>query len=108
MSKFDEFFVAALNEIKRFIAEEIGDFVEDIGFAGEKFLKNSRDDLENWFQLYNSGNLDKEELESLIKGKKDLLDIKILTQAGLAKIRIDRIKNGIFEIIIETGFARLI
>jgi len=39
------------------------------------------------------------DFEFLLKGKKDLAEMEALKQLGLSKVRLDKITNGIIDII---------
>lgn len=73
----------------------------------QDFLARSRDDLERWTGELVRGEIDEDDLASLIRGKKDLAEMRALKQAGLAQVSIDTFTNGVIEIAINAIMAAL-
>ena len=69
------------------------------------FLQSSRDGIARATQLYADGKIDKEDLEELILGKKDLAVMHALKQKGLASAAIDTFTNGVLNILVNAIFA---
>ena len=43
----------------------------------------------------------------LVRGQKDLAQMKALKQAGLAQVSIDTFTNGVLDIVINAAFAAI-
>ncbi len=71
------------------------------------FLEKSKDALRRWVEDLDRGDLDKDEFESLIKGRGDLAEMRALKQAGLAAVQIDTFTNGVLDIIVNAAFAAI-
>ncbi len=71
----------------------------------ETFLAETKADIERWAKLLVTGALTREDFAWLVKGKKDLLDLHALKQAGLARVRISRFRNGLIKLIVDKAFA---
>ena len=71
------------------------------------FLEKSKDALRRWVEDLDRGDLDKDEFESLIKGRGDLAEMRALKQAGLAAVQIDTFTNGVLDIIVSAAFAAI-
>jgi hypothetical protein len=71
----------------------------------EQFLQASKDGVERATKLFLEQKIDKEDLEDLILGKKDLAVMHALKQAGLAKAAIDTFVNGVMQILVDAVFA---
>jgi len=65
------------------------------------FLNETKDNLTRWTDDLISGKLSKDELESLINGQKDLGEMKLLKDAGIALIELDKFKQGVMKIAFD-------
>ena len=68
------------------------------------FLETSKDDAKRWSKLLAQGELTEEDYEWLILSKKDVVELQLLKDAGLAVVRIDRFKNALMNLVIDTAF----
>jgi hypothetical protein len=103
MAKFDEL----LNELRDGIiqiakTEAIG-FVEEAKSDGQAFLAALQADLKTWTEQLAAGKLSPDDFKFLIRGKQDLARMNALTEAGLAAIRIDRIRSAVIDLIITVA-----
>lgn len=97
MADFDDF-INMLKDDLIDLAKEFGDDVKDeIIKDAESFATELKEDLEEWTQKVQSGDLTQNDLEWLIKGKKDLAQMEALKQKGLAKAKIDKYRNALLE-----------
>lgn len=107
MAKFED----VLEEVKRGIIEivtrEGTEYIDAAVRDAEAFLKESREELERWLKQLAAGQLSKDELASLVRGKKDLAEMVALKQAGLAAARIDRIRTALINLVI-TAVGKLV
>lgn len=107
MANFEEF----LNELKDGIAElakkEAGEFVMQAKNDSQAFLDKMKDDLQTWFKQLTDGQLSKADFEYLVKGRKDVAEMAALTQIGLAKVRVERIMNGVIDLVIRTALKAI-
>ncbi len=107
MANFDEF----LNELKDGIVElakkEAGEFATQAKDDAQAFLDKMKDDLQTWFKQLTDGQLSKEDFEYLVKGRKDVAEMAALTQIGLAKIRVERIVNGVIDLVINAALKAI-
>jgi len=69
------------------------------------FLEASKAGIEKATKLFLEQKIDKEDLEDLILGKKDLAEMHALKQIGLAKAAIDTFVNGVLQILVDAVFA---
>jgi hypothetical protein len=102
MPDFDEFFVRLKEELVD-LAESRLDALADRAIQdGEQFLDDSKEDLRRWTQLLEEGRLSEEDVASLVRGKKDLAEMKALKQAGLAAVEADRFREALLSRVIGT------
>jgi hypothetical protein len=100
MSNFKKIIEEILKEIES-LAE--GTFKEhkDKAFKdGKSFLDKIEDDLERFSNLLAKGELKAEEFKWLVRSKKDLAEMALLKQAGLAVVKIDKFKDSLLDLII--------
>jgi hypothetical protein len=69
------------------------------------FLQRSKGGIDRATALFASEQIDKDDFEDLILGKKDLAEMHALKQAGLASATIDTFVNGVLQILIDAAFA---
>lgn len=67
---------------------------------GKVFLNKIEDDLEQLSNLLAKGELTAEQFEWLVRAKKDLAEMVLLKQAGLALVQIDKFKNSLLDLVI--------
>jgi hypothetical protein len=79
------------NELKDMIIKDAGDFVG-----------TQKDDLERYTQDFLSQKISKDELEDLIMGKKDLLEMHGLTELGLSQVKAQEIKDKVIQGVISS------
>ena len=103
LSSFDNFFQEIKSSILDIARSEAGELVEQASYDGRKFVDALRDDLEVWTQQLASGELSIADFEFLVKGMKDVAEMNALTEAGLAAIRIERIRTTSINLIITAA-----
>jgi hypothetical protein len=71
------------------------------------FLERSKNDLKRSVEGLARGDMDKDEFQSLVKGKADLAEMRALKQAGLAAVQIDTFTNGVLDIVVSAALAAI-
>jgi hypothetical protein len=84
--------------------KESSEYLKEAKGDCQDFLNSVKADLKRWTKLLAEGKLTKEDYQFLVKGKKDLAEMNALTEAGLASIRIDRIRIALIDLIINAAF----
>ncbi len=103
MPDFDQFF-RELNDGARDIAmREASGFVKEATDDSNDFLEAIKGDLEIWAKQVANGTLSVQDFEFLVRGKKDFAQMKALTRAGLAAVRIDRIRTAMIDLLISAA-----
>ena len=80
-------------------------FVKEAQSDGQAFLEATKAKLEQWAGQLAAGKITKDEFSDLLEGQKDLLQLKALTQAGLARIALDKFKQGVLDLVEKVIFA---
>jgi len=100
---FDQFFETLKAGVIDIAKAEASDFLQEATDDGQQFLDDSRNKLIKWTNMLNEGALDKDEFASLVRGQKDLAAMHALKQAGMAAVRIDRIRVAVIDLIITAA-----
>lgn len=98
-------FVKGLEKkVAEFAAAEAGDYAKSARKDAKAFLAESRTKIEEWTALLVAGEMTKDDFEWLVLSRKDNAKMEALTQSGLAKARIQRIVNGVLDIVVSEAF----
>jgi len=101
--------MANLDRLLSYISQEIPPLAHDLlgGYAQQatkdiqRFIKTLEVDLKSWTELYAQGRITSSDFEFLIKGKGDLVKMRALKQAGLAKVALEKFRDAALGIIIR-------
>ena len=104
MNKFEEFIEAIQSGATGLSKEIFAEYEQQASDDVRAFLKNSKLDLHRWTILLQEGKLTKEDFSDLVKAKKELMEIRSLRTAGISMIKLDRFKDGLMKLIINSAF----
>jgi hypothetical protein len=109
MASFDTngFVQAVLTNASNLAATLFKTYVGQAEADTQAFVQAAKDGIARAALLYQQGQIDKEDFEDLIQGKKDLAEMHALKQAGLASAAIDTFVNGVIQIAINAAFAAI-
>lgn len=62
------------------------------------FFNSQKEDLKECADDLANGKIDKDEFDSLVRGKKDMAEMLALKDLGLAQVNIDKFVNGIIDL----------
>jgi predicted transcriptional regulator len=103
MSDFDKFWdalKAGLVELAKTLGQQyLAAALQD----GQNFLRAQQAELQRWTAELAAGQLSKEEFEDLVMGQKDLAEMVVLKQEGLAQVQVDRFVTGVLNLVITTA-----
>lgn len=71
---------------------------------GRAFLEKTEADLARWTALLEAEALTPEDFTWLVQGKRDLVELEGLRQAGLALARLDRFRSSLLDTVVGTAF----
>lgn len=103
MPDINDFLVSLKDELLGFAEKNLKDYKDELLKDGNTFAKKLKSDLERWSQGLVSGALSKKDFEFLVKGKKDLAEMEALKQAGLGKVKINKIRDGVIGIVVNSA-----
>ena len=106
MTKFDTqaFLDDLTTQLKTLATTEWSDCKSAAIQDGIAFLQQSRADIQNWTLKAATGDLTKDELQWLVKGKMDVAELHALTQAGLAAVRVQKFREAVVGIVVGSIF----
>jgi hypothetical protein len=103
MSDFEKFWEALKGGLVE-LAKNLGErYLEAALQDGQNFLRTQQLELQQWTAELAAGKLSKEEFEDLVMGRKDLAEMVVLKQEGLAQVQLDRFINGVLSLVINTA-----
>lgn len=103
MANFDEFLQRVTGGITDLAKTMISDFKDQAIDDAKSFLEGTKEDIQRWITLLAKGDLTKEEFEFLVKSKKDLFNLHALTQAGVVLITIQKFRDAVIDLVINTA-----
>jgi galactokinase len=104
MSNFDDYVQAVEEGVKELAKKTLKGFKDEALSDAKEFLQSSQDDLQRWTKLLARGELSQDDFEWLVVGRKDVAELHALKQSGLAMIRLDRFRNALLDLVIDTAF----
>ena len=104
MSNFDDFVEAIEEGVKELAKKTLKGFKDEAITDAKAFLEASKEDLQRWTKLLAKGELSQDDFEWLVMGRKDVAELHALKQSGLALVRLDRFKNALLDLVIDTAF----
>jgi propanediol dehydratase large subunit len=107
MSVVDDLLKSVESNLSEIFKTE-GDELKNIIIKGTSdFVKSQKDDLERYTQEFISKKIGQDDLEDLLKGKKDLLEMHGLTELGLSEVKAQEIKDKVFQVITNSIISLL-
>jgi hypothetical protein len=103
MPTFNDFLSTLKSDLLDFAKENVNEYKNELLKDGNAFIGKAKADLKRWTDGLVSGSLSQKDFEFLVKGKKDLAQMEALKQIGLSQIRINKIINGMLEIVIGSA-----
>ncbi len=82
--------------------QEAEGYIEQASHDAIDFVKLVFDNMNRWAKLVISEELTVNEFKFLLKGQKELLVMHSLSLAGLAAVRLQRLRDGIINILVST------
>jgi hypothetical protein len=104
---FNEIFQELKNAVELFAKQKVSDYWKEAVGDADQFFAQTKDQLERWTTRLAKGELTADDFEWLVKGKKDLAEMKLLKQAGVTLIRVDEFKAGLLDVIVKTVVGKI-
>ena len=105
---FEDIFVELKKEVFELAKSTARDYASKAKEDADDFLDSSKSKLKEWVTALSQGKIDKDEFKWLVNSQKSLAKMKVLTQAGLGKIEVDKFRDGITQMIINVVFEKVL
>lgn len=100
--KFDEVLIQLESGLKQLAKTTLSDYLQESKTDGLNMLDGLKADLQIWTTLLTNGEISKRNFTYLINSKKDLIEMGVLKQKGIAAIRLDQFKASAVKLITST------
>ena len=104
MTQLDDFGNAIHAGVVNIAKGDLKDFLKEAKDDTNQFLAATKEDLKTWTKQLADGDLSKDEFEFLLRGKEDLAEMHALTQAGIAAAQIQKFRDALIDLVIDTAF----
>ena len=108
MPSFDDFLKTLKDNFVKTAREQLQEHAEAFVKDAKDFADETKDDLKTWAKELADGNMSLAGFELAVRGKADLAKMQALKQAGLAAIRIDKLKAAILDTVVNTASTVLL
>lgn len=102
MADFDALFDTLKNGIKELAGDAWAELTDQVEEDSQAYLDKLKTDLARWTKLLAAGDLTADDLKYLVEGKKDLAEMTALKEAGLAAVKVDKLKRDLTNLVIDT------
>lgn len=97
-----DIFNAIKEDLIKLANAELKGYVSDLFNDTRSFIERILGDVKTWSKQLEQKQLTKEEFDFLIGGTKDRLMMSALTQSGLAIIKLQSLRDSIFQLILSS------
>lgn len=104
---WEEFKNAILDGAGALAKDTVGDLVDAAKSDADDFLESVKQDMLKWAKMLKNGEITPDEFSDLVEAKEALAEIRTLTQAGIAEIKIDRFRSGLIKLVTDTALKML-
>jgi hypothetical protein len=104
MSLFDSFQGNVTDGAKSLAQQTLQYFITQAKSDTSDFLNQSKQQLNEWTDQLALGQLSQDEFADLVGGLKDLAAMQALTEAGIVATRVQRFRDAVIKLVIDTAF----
>ena len=108
MSKFEEFADVVAEGAKGLAKEIFNGFEDQAEEDALVFARKILKDLMNWTIEQRFKKISRDELRDLVKAKQTDIEMKALTQAGIAQNKLQKFRAGLVDLVIEKACKLLL
>ncbi len=105
MTKPEDVLSNVRSDVAKLIQDSLADYKDAATTDWDGFYGSIKDDLARWSVLLAEKRLTKEDVESLVRGKKDLCELEALKQVGLGQVRMDKFRESLISILIKAAIG---
>ncbi len=104
VKEITEMVTAGVADLARSI---LGGALIEAKYDVKNFLESIKDDLSRWIEEVASGKISPDDFMWFVKGKKDIAEMKLLVEAGLPAVRIDKFREGVVDLVCRTVLSKV-
>ena len=104
---FKTLFEQLKKEVSNLAVTSVGQFKKEAETDAQNLLENLKQNLQAWTVQLASGEMTSDDFEFLVMGQKELIEMNILKQKGMALIDLDKLKISLINQIIKTTLSTL-
>ena len=108
MADFNDVLHTVGEEAAKLAVGELTAFKDQLVDDARDFATRKQADLTRWAGLLASGQIDEGEFRLLLLGSKNLLELRAQAYVGIAKARLDRLRNALFDIVLKAAASLLV
>jgi F0F1-type ATP synthase membrane subunit b/b' len=102
---FQTLFDQLKKEVSSLAVSSVKEFKKEAEADGQNLLESLKQNLQNWTVELATGEISKEDFEFLVMGQKELIEMNILKQKGMALIDLDKLKISLINQLIKTTLS---
>jgi len=102
---FQTLFDQLKKEVSSLAVSSVQQFKKEAEADGQNLLESLKQNLQNWTFELATGEISKDDFEFLVMGQKELIEMNILKQKGMALIDLDKLKISLINQIIKTTLS---
>ena len=108
MSDFDNFLSDLAHQVAALATGDLAQFKTQILDDSKAFAVAQKANLQRWAGLLAGGQINEAEFKSLVQGSKDLLEMRAQAYVGIAKARLDQLKNDVIQTVAKAAVGILV
>jgi hypothetical protein len=103
MASFKDFLDVLKEDLSELGKQQLQEHADALLKDGQDFAKEAEEDLKKWTQQLAAGEMSGNGFKMAVAGKAELAQMEALKQAGLAAIRVDKLKQGILDTVVAAA-----
>jgi hypothetical protein len=108
MADFDDVFSELKGAILPLADNMVNKYKDRAKAEVTQFLEDSKETIKLWSKQLIDGDITIEDYESLVLGLKDIAELKILKNAGLAQQRVGQFIGSVLNTLVDIALKRLV
>ncbi len=108
MADFDAFLETLKAGVVDLAGETIEGYVDQALDDVSSFAHGAREDLEEWAAALDRGDLSEVDFKDLMAAQRAVIQMKALTQEGIAIANLQRFREGLMDLVVNTAMKTLI
>jgi hypothetical protein len=107
MADFTKLFDDLKTQLASLAEKDLKEFAGQGKADAMAFLDDSRAQLEEWFQLLTSGEIDEDEFRELVESQKDLAKMEALRKASAGQQTVESFRDSALNLIVKSAITAI-